>query len=268
MKHLFVFVDFSQTSILAFNQALAIAEINGSKISICHIVNHLTQELLSATEEKMLPFIEIAHNKGVKLEPVIVEGELFETAKLIVTRLKPDLIVLGTHGREGIHLRLFGSAIHKLVREVPAPSLVLGKTCSVMFRGFGKVLIPAGSQPSYLIQVQRACELLAPDGEITLFAIENADVPVDNASMANMDNARKMLDTRNVKWKYVEVQAKPHQAGMAAQTLEYILAEGIEMIAITAEITERFKHFGKLDKEAILLNEDGIKVLCVNHQLV
>ncbi|NEN22251.1 universal stress protein [Cryomorpha ignava] len=268
MNHLFVFVDFSETSILAFNQALAIAEYKGSKISICHIVANLTKEIQAAVELKLKPFIETAQKKGVKLDSVIVEGELFETAKSVVTRLKPDLIVVGTHGRDGIHLRLFGSAIHKLVREVPAPSLVLGKTCSIMRSGFRKVLVPASSQPAYLIQVERACELLAPDGEITLFAIENANFPVDNASMVNMDNARELLEARNVKWKYVEVQAKPHQTGMAAQTLEYILSEKIEMIAIAAEIAERFRHFGKLDKEAILLNEDGIKVLCVNRQLV
>lgn len=268
MKHLFVFVDFSQTAILAFNQALAIAQMKESKITICHIVDQLNNEIQLATEEKLRYFIETADKKGIKIDPLIVEGELFETAKNIVNRLKPDLIVLGTHGIEGIHLRLFGSAIHKLVREVPAPSLVLGKTCSIMHNGFNKVLIPAGSQPAYLIQVERASELLAPDGEITLFAIENAEVPADNSSMINMDNARKLLDARNIKWKYVEIEAKPHQTGVAAQTLEYILAEGIQMIAITAEIAERFKHFGKLDKEAILLNEHGIKVLCVNKLLV
>lgn len=268
MNHLFVFVDFSQTSILAFNQALAIAAIKGSKISICHIVDHLTDAIKIEVGEKLQPFIESATVKGVELVPVLVEGELFESAKLVVGRVKPDLIVVGTHGRDGIHLRLFGSAIHKLVREVPAPSLVLGKTCTPMIKGFHKVLIPSGSHPAYLTQVERACDLLVSDGEITLFAIENGETPADNAMMVNINHARQLLEARNVKWKYIEVKAKPHQTGVAAQTLEYMLAEKIEMIAITAEIAERFKHFGKLDKEAILLNEDGIKVLCVNRHVV
>jgi len=267
MKHLFVFVDFSKTSIVAFNQALAIAEYKDSTISICHIVSNLTDEVQGDVHRRLQPFLDIALQKGVNINPVIVEGELFETAKEVVMRLKPDIIVVGTHGREGIHLRLFGSAIHKLVREVSAPSLVLGTTCIPMTKGFQKVLIPAGSHSGYLIQVERVCELLAPDGEITLFVIDNADLPIDNGSMENLNSARKLLDARNVRWKYVEVKAKPHQTGVAAQTLEYILKENIELIAITAEIAERFKHFGKLDKEAFLLNEHGIKVLCVNRHL-
>lgn len=268
MNHLFVFVDFSQTSVIAFNQAMAIAELKGSEISICHIVDHLSDEIRAGIEEKLLPFIKTAQQKRIKLNPVIVEGELFETAKKVVSRLRPDLIVVGTHGRDGIHLRLFGSAIHKLVREVPAPSLVLGNTCSIMTGGFKKVLIPAGSHPAYLIQVERTCELLAPDGFITLYSIVNADSPADKALTNNLDNAKKLLDERKINWEYIEVEAKPFQMGMAAQTLDYIVAEKIEMIAITAEIPERYKHFGKLDKEAILLNENGIKVFCVNKQLV
>lgn len=267
MKHLFVFVDFSQTSILAFNQALAIAELKGSTITLCHIVNHLNSEVEAEVKSKFQPFLETSSQKGVKIETEIVEGELFQMATEVVTRIKPDLIVVGTHGQEGIHLRLFGSAIHKLVREVPAPSLVLGTTCVPMTKGFKKVLIPSGPHSEYKIQVARACELLAPDGEVTLFVIDNAEMPQDNAALENIENARNYLDKHNVKWKFVEVKAKPHQMGIAAQTLGYILQENIEMIAITAEIPEKFRHFGKLDKEAILLNEDGIKVLCVNRHL-
>lgn len=266
MKNILVFLDFSTTAVLAFDQALAIAVMKDANLRLCHITKDLNASTQTEVEIKMKPFIEKAKAKGVKADFVIESGELFETAKLLTTRLKPDLIVAGTHGSEGIHLRLFGSAIHKLVREVAAPTLVLGKSCKPMSSGYQKVLVPADIHPRYLQKVSRSADLLAPDGEITLLTIHNPNLPIEEATTGIIDTAKKNLDDRKVKWKAVELKAKPHEIGYAMQTLEYMRREKIEMIAIAAEVSERYRHFGKLDKEAILLNEDGFMVLCINKQ--
>lgn len=264
MKRILVFLDFSATAVLAFDQALALAEIKAGNLSLCHITKDLDENIKKEVEIKMKPFIEKAKAKGVRADYVIETGELFEMAKQVTARLKPDLIVAGTHGSEGIHLRLFGSAIHKLVREVAAPTLVLGKSCKPISSGFKRILIPADIQARYMHKVARAADLLADDGEITLLTIENPSLPTEDTTHANIDKAKKILDDRKVKWKYIELTAKPHEIGYAMQTLEYMRQEKMQMIAIAAEVSERFKHFGKLDKEAILLNEDGFMVLCVN----
>ena len=266
MTTILVFLDFSETAVLAFDQALAIAEMKGANLSLCHIAPDLDEHVRQDVESKMKPFVEKAKAKGVRADFIIENGELFETAKAVTAHLKPDLIVAGTHGSRGIHLKLFGSAIHKLVREVAAPTLVLGKSCKPMRSGFKKVLIPADIQTRYIHKVARAADLLAPDGEITLLTIENPNLPTEDITRTNTDIAKKILDERKVNWKYVELKAKPHEFGYAMQTLEYMRKENIEMIAMTAEVSERYRHFGKLDKEAILLNEDGFMVLCVNKQ--
>lgn len=264
MNSILIFFDFSAPAVLAFDQAMAIAVMKGANLRLCHVTKDLDENTQSEVKVKMKPFIEKAKTKGVKADFIIENGELFETAKLVTTRLKPDLIVAGTHGADGIHLKLFGSAIHKLVREVAAPTLVVGKWCKPMTLGFQRVLVPADIQSRYLHKVERAADLLAPDGEITFLTIENPNLPTEDSTRANIDIAKKMLDDRKIKWKSVELKAKPHEIGYAMQTLEYMRQEKMEMIAIAAEVSERFRHFGKLDKEAVLLNEDGFMVLCIN----
>ena len=267
MKHIFVFVDFTSTSVLAFDQALAIATMKGAGISLCHIAKELNETSKVEFENKLKPFKLKAEEHEVTLEPVILGGDLFQTAKEVVHRLKPDLIVAGTHGTDGIHLSLFGSAIHKLVREVSAPTLVIGKECKPMKSGFKKVLLPASVHDYYIVEVKRACELLVEGGEVILYAIVHPDLPLEQSVLDNLENAKALLDERNVSWNYIEEKAKPHQTGFAVQTLEYMRENEVEMIAISAEVSKRFKLFGKLDKEEILLNEDGIMVLCANRTL-
>ncbi len=267
MTNLLVFVDFSKTASLAFNQAMVLAKLNGSSLSLCHISPDDSETTRADAELKMQRYIEAAKQNGIKIEVVIVIGELFETAKAVTARLKPDLIVAGTHGTEGIHLKLFGSAIHKMVREVAAPTLVIGEACKPLKTKFKKVLVAADVQTTYLRKIELVSELLAPDGEVILFAIEGPNSPIDKDAIVNMDNARKMLDELKVNWRYVELQAKPYEVGYAAQTLAYMRDEKIEMVAISADVSARYRIFGKLDKEAILLNEDGFMVLCVNKQI-
>lgn len=267
MNSILVFLDFSETAVLAFDQALAIAVMKDANLRLCHITKDLSESTRSEVQIKMKPFIEKAKSQDVKADFIIENGELFKTAQLVTTRLKPDLIVAGTHGSRGIHLRLFGSAIHKLVREVAAPTLVLGKLCKPITFGFQRVLVPADIQSRYLHKVSKAADLLTPDGEITFLTIENPNLPTEDSTLANIEIAKKMLDDRKIKWKYIELKAKPHEIGYAKQTLEYMRQEKIEMIAIAAEVSTRFRHFGKLDKEAILLNEDGFMVLCINSQI-
>ena len=262
MKHIFVFVDFTNTSVLAFNQALAIATMKEAKISLCHIAKELNKKSRADFENNLEPFKVKAQEHGVTLEPIILGGDLFKTAKEVVLELRPDLIVAGTHGAEGIHLSLFGSAIHKLVREVSAPTLVIGKMCEPMKSGFKKVLLPASVHDYNMADVERTCDLLADQAEVILYAVVHTDRPLDQKILENLEKAKAFLDERQISWNYVEEKAKPHQTGFAGQTLDYMRKNEIEMITISAEVSNKFKLFGKLDKEAILLNEDGIMVLC------
>jgi nucleotide-binding universal stress UspA family protein len=62
---------------------------------------------------------------GLEGEIVVVHGipfqEILETAKM----QQADLIIMGTHGRTGLHHVLMGSVAEKVVRLAPCPVLVV-----------------------------------------------------------------------------------------------------------------------------------------------
>lgn len=264
MKHILVLVDMTKTAEKAVSQALSIAVINNAHITICHIRTNKSTDSEEQIHRQLEPYLLQAKNKGVRCEVCICQGDLFDEAAASVKRLQPDLTVAGTHGSAGIDLSNFGSAIHKLVRKVSVPTLVIGKACTPVDDGFRKILIPADRQPTFLPGVEKACELLRDHGEIILFAIlpKDGDLPIE--TVRNIDDAKKLLDTKSVTWHYEELDAAQYSVGYSAQTLEYMKDAKVEMVVIPAEVSKQNTLFGKLDKEAMLLNEDGIQILCVN----
>lgn len=262
MNHLLVFTDFSGVTSLALDQALAIATGSRAKITVCHIRSGENGDSEEDLKRNMDEYLSKFKNHDTQVETCICTGDLYEQATNTAKRLNPDLVVTGTRGSAGIGLKTLGSAIHKLVRGLPVPSLVLGKECEVMKDGYGKVLIPAGDQDSFIQGVDMALNLLAENGEVVLYAIVSKGKPLSKESLQNMDQAKKLLKKKNIAWRYEEEKATPYSIGFAAQTLEYMRSNKMEMVVIPAEVSNRNKHFGKLDKEAVLLNEDGFHVLC------
>lgn len=264
MNQILTFVDLTRTASRAVDQAVSIALLHGSHIIICHILPDDSMESEPAVREKMQVYVHQLEGRSVSFELCIGKGDLYEEAHATVKRIHPSLVVAGTHGAEGVDLGNFGSAIHRLVRNVDVPTLVIGDTCKPVEGGFRKVLIPAGSQINFLAGVQKTVELMDSHGEIILYAIVSADQPLSQKAVRNMDAARDFLDTRGISWHYEEEKSAEHAVGYAGQTLEYMKRSGVELVVIPAEVTRQNVLFGKLDKEAMLLNEDGIQVLCVN----
>lgn len=267
MNHILVYTDFSKITSQAFEQALFIAAAKGAKITICHILSETDEKDEKEINKKLDHYLAKAKDRKVKCETCICRGDLYATATGTARRLMPDMVATGTHGSEGVDLKTFGSAIHKLVRGLPVPSLVLGKGAAIRENAYQKVLIPAGGQPSFVAGVKKAAELIGENGEIVFYAIVSKGHTLKNEAESNMKAGQNALDKLGVNWRYEEAVAAPHSVGFAAQTLEFMRSTKMEMVVIPAEVSSQNRHFGKLDKEAVLLNEDGFHVLCVNEEV-
>ncbi len=265
MKHLLVLLDFTETAQQAIDQALAVAKLHKPLVTLCHIAKEDSSYSEAGTLEQIKPYKDLLEGSGIETGVFLSKGNLFTEAKKVVEQLRPDLIVAGTHGVKGLYLSLMGSAIHKLVKEVPCSTLVVTKESKIVHGGYKKILMTAAPHPNYHIKVDQVSSLIAKEGEVVLFVVK---MPVpDKDSMRNIEAAKEIFETRGIKWRLHEVEPKPHSVGFAAQTLEAVRAEGVDLIAIMSQISKRNSHFGKLDKETILLNEDGLQVLCANEEM-
>jgi nucleotide-binding universal stress UspA family protein len=136
-------VDGSETSTRGLNEAIKIAKIQGSQVRLVHIVNEFILDItysagcfpnnliesLVKTGRSVLDAAESAAKKeGVKVDSVLVESIGGRAGELIVAQAKtwrPDLIVMGTHGRRGLARLALGSDAEQVLRFSPVPVLLV-----------------------------------------------------------------------------------------------------------------------------------------------
>jgi nucleotide-binding universal stress UspA family protein len=136
-------VDGSETSARGLSEAINIAKAQGSQLLLIHIVNEFILDItysagffpqnlidsLVKTGRSVLDAGESAAKKeGVKVESVLVESIGGVAADLILAQAKkwkPDLIVMGTHGRRGFARIALGSDAENVVRAAGVPVLLV-----------------------------------------------------------------------------------------------------------------------------------------------
>ncbi len=133
-------MDFSAPSEAAFAYTLKLAEISNAVVHVCHVIpiphvldafyEHGLEQLESVKRirQKVRKRIkEIVLVAGSEVTPRIhfSEGEAVEKVLEAATKLQPDLIVMGTHGRRGAKRFLLGSVAEAVVRRAPCPVLTL-----------------------------------------------------------------------------------------------------------------------------------------------
>ncbi|CAM2924743.1 universal stress protein [Legionella steigerwaltii] len=139
-KQIIVAVDDTKASTLALKEAIKLAKSQNSKLYVIHIIDTLYEGDVDRDA-----FVELTRNKGQELlnsmkrilsrAKVEFEMKLSElipsksqiAEKLIdeATSLSADLIVIGTHGRRGIHHLLTGSVAEEVIRISKTPVLLV-----------------------------------------------------------------------------------------------------------------------------------------------
>jgi nucleotide-binding universal stress UspA family protein len=69
--------------------------------------------------------IEAAEDAGVPVERVVREGSPHRNILEYIDEADIDLVVMGTHGRQGIDRYLLGSVTERVVRSAPVPVLTI-----------------------------------------------------------------------------------------------------------------------------------------------
>ena len=82
-------------------------------------------QLEELVEAEMAAFLSSVEGMAPKLERVMEQGVIRDVIHRQVDRLKPDLLVLGTHGRSGVARAFLGSVAEDLLREPPCDVLAV-----------------------------------------------------------------------------------------------------------------------------------------------
>lgn len=261
-KKIIVPTDLTKAAEKAISQAIVIARKSGSSLTLLHIMDKKlseAEEIKNAlkTEAEM-----ITGNAGVSCDVILREGNIFEAIPYVAGSNEYDLMVIGTHGMKGIRQNLFGSNILKLVSKTPLPVLVLQEDSPVI-ESIRKIVLPASSHETFKIEVEAIAYLASLfDIEVHLYSIQKVGFPWPDQLVKNTKEAIKTFEERGVRIKRIKEEQKVYSQGYAKQTLLYAHETGADIVCMIAMPSEEYYYFAHSDKEAILMNEYRIPVLC------
>lgn len=263
MHTILVLIDFTPTSEIAIDQAIAISKLTGAKITLSHIAGSESELQSEAFAAKLAPYTKEADNQGVDYNLFMVAGNFKKRVSAYVNEHHPEMVVVGTHGKHGLKQNLFGSNIYDLTKSLNTSILVVNDHAPVTVGGFKKVLMPVAAHEDFMLKVKQTSKLLAADGEIVIFNITKPGVSLDRQLIENTEAAEEFLKSQNCRSSYVEKESTTFSVGYSRETLDYAASNGIDLISIMSRAAHQTGSEA-MDKENILLNTEGIPVLCAN----
>ena len=137
-KHILVPTDFEPASKDALDLALTIARACDASVTLLHVWEipiypymdfMLNSTVIAGVEDAATKSLGTALEEVRKEVPgaraVLKHGLPWNTILEAINELKPDLVVMGTHGRHGIGHAFLGSVAEKVVRSSEVPVLTV-----------------------------------------------------------------------------------------------------------------------------------------------
>lgn len=139
MKSIIVPIDFSKQSERALKVAASLAKKNDAELLVLHMLElspalmtesgYISQEqvvhLIKIGEKRFADFLDKPYLKGVKIVPVIKHYKVFSEVNEVAEKHNADLIVMGSHGTDGLEEIFIGSNTERVVRTSNVPVLVI-----------------------------------------------------------------------------------------------------------------------------------------------
>lgn len=136
-------MDFSEFSVKAYDYAQSLAQHYGAKLLLQHVVQPLTStypyyafpdtinevfwNLDSHAEKKLAEFVAERRMSGFEIERFVHNGTVPDSVLEFAEKEGVDIIVMGTHGRQGFDRLTMGSVTEKVLRKAHCPVLVVRK---------------------------------------------------------------------------------------------------------------------------------------------
>lgn len=134
-KKIMLATDFSQCSEAALELAASLARDSGAKLIIVHVE---TIPYTASSGDYLFPIPEprtgelqelllkvLPKDRSISVEHRLLVGDPADAIVQAAELEQMDLIVIGTHGRQGISRLLMGSVAESIVRAAPCPVMIV-----------------------------------------------------------------------------------------------------------------------------------------------
>ncbi len=157
-EHILCPIDFSGTSRLALERAIALARWFGAEVTVVHVAPIVpfvaadplaTVSMASAVEtawqrmkDDLEAFAEPARQAGVAVNTVLLEGDSVHEILELAWTMSTDLIVMGTRGSGGLERWLLGSVTESVLRGAPCPVMTVSRASIPAATPTSRILCP------------------------------------------------------------------------------------------------------------------------------
>lgn len=139
MKKILCPVDFFPASDAAVTYAAGLAANYDARVHLLHVITPLlptayeyaidTVQIMKSLEtyasEQMAALAIRIREAGAQVDVEVRIGDVYDEIKHAVEDEKPELVVMGTHGRRGVERWFMGSTTEKLLRHSPVPLVTI-----------------------------------------------------------------------------------------------------------------------------------------------
>ncbi|MFC1857819.1 universal stress protein [Thermodesulfobacteriota bacterium] len=88
-------------------------------------IDNFEKELVDGAEKKLLEFEEEYFGSFSNIKTTVVIGSIAEEILDYIQSEGIDLLIMGTHGRQGLDKIIFGSVADRVIKSVPIPVLLV-----------------------------------------------------------------------------------------------------------------------------------------------
>jgi nucleotide-binding universal stress UspA family protein len=139
MKSIVVPIDFSEQSEYALKVAADLARKNSAELIVLHMLElapaimsnaqYIPQDqlvqLIQLSEKRFVDFLDKPYLKELKVTPVVKHYKVFSEVNDVAEKHNADLVVMGSHGSDGLEEIFIGSNTERVVRNSEIPVLVV-----------------------------------------------------------------------------------------------------------------------------------------------
>ena len=137
-KNILVPVDFSEDSPVVYETALSVLG-DGGRLTLLHVVEFMPavmegtlgiyphrKDIEKIKELSLERLGEIASDHAdLDIQALVREGKPATAILEVIGELRPDLVVMGTHGRSKLDHLLIGSVTERVIRKAPCAVLTV-----------------------------------------------------------------------------------------------------------------------------------------------
>lgn len=258
-------VDFTAAADKAVEFAVFMAKKMHSDITLLHVFEDDGISLEECEDKLNKMALSINADQEFSCDFICEAGSIFEVIPEIACRSAYRMMVLGAHGRKGFRQKLFGADILKLLKKIPIPALVVQQGSVVPAEGFKTTIFPVGSHDAYERKID-AMYIIAGlcNPVVHIYSISKPGFEQTDKLRENILMAEERFAEKGISYKRIDEDQNVFSVGFAKQTLNYASAQRANLISIMVNPTQENAYFADSDKEAILMNEHCIPILCTS----